>query len=157
VTSSAALGPEDVRVTTSVHLVPARSNNMRAIKRRDTRPELAVRRLLHARGSRFRVDMPIRLDGLRPIRPDIVFPRQRVAVFIDGCFWHGCPEHGRRPNLAGDPYWAPKLARTAQRDSDHTEVLTRSGWVVLRFWEHEDPGSIVSEIRRWVASNRREH
>src|ERR1700737_2935417 len=94
---------------------PGRSRNMAAIRRRDSRFEKAVRSLLHARGLRFRVDYPLRLAGGRPIRPDIVFTRQRIAVFCDGCFWHGCPEHGQRPGVRNAQYWTPKIQGNAAR------------------------------------------
>ena len=124
----------------------ARSANMRANRRRDTRPEKQVRSLLHARGRRFRVDYPIRIDGARPIRPDIVFTRRRLAVFIDGCYWHGCPEHGRRDGGANASYWRPKIARNQERDRGHTALLREAGWTVLRFWEHDPPDSIATDI-----------
>jgi DNA mismatch endonuclease (patch repair protein) len=110
---------------------------MRAIRRRDTGPERRVRSMLHAAGLRFRVDYPIRIPGHRPIRPDIVFTRVRLAVFVDGCFWHACPEHGQRPEIKNSDYWAPKLERTIERDKLHTQLLETAGWCVLRYWEHE--------------------
>jgi DNA mismatch endonuclease (patch repair protein) len=123
-----------------------RSANMRANKRRDTGPERRVRRLLHQRGLRFRVDLPIRASHPRPIRPDIAFTRARIAVFIDGCFWHGCPDHGRRPNVKNAFYWGPKIAGNAQRDSWHTAALEAAGWTVLRFWEHQPAEDVAREI-----------
>src|SRR5262245_13953597 len=84
-----------------------RSANMRANRRRDTKPEKAVRSILHARGRRFRVDYPIAIEGRRPIRPDIVFPRARLCVEVDGCWWHGCDAHGTRPTIANASYWGP--------------------------------------------------
>src|SRR4051794_30299819 len=84
------------------------SNRMRRNRRRDTGPELAVRRLLHHMGLRYRVDHAIRTPH-RIVRPDLVFTRVRLAVFVDGCFWHCCPEHGNAPR-ANTAYWAPKLA-----------------------------------------------
>lgn len=119
---------------------------MAAIRRRDTRFEKAVRSLLHARGLRFRVDLPIRLQGLRPARPDIVFVGQRVAIFCDGCFWHGCPEHGQRPSVRNGHYWSPKIAGNAERDRRHTAALMEAGWMVLRFWEHQAPSDIARQI-----------
>lgn len=121
---------------------------MSAIRRRDTGIERHVRSMLHNQGFRYRVDMPIRLDGARPIRPDIVFTRRRVAIFIDGCFWHGCPLHGRRPNIKNGHYWGPKIAGNVDRDARQTASLTGAGWTVLRFWAHDDP----SEILRAIAS-----
>src|SRR5690349_10044040 len=107
---------------------------MRSNKRRDSKPEVALRRALHQRGWRFRVDFPIVLGEIRP-RPDIAFTRRRVAVFLDGCFWHCCPEHGKPPKSNSD-YWSKKLARNVQRDERDTQALRRAGWVVVRLWEH---------------------
>jgi len=112
-------------------------------KARDTKPELAVRRLLHAHGFRYRVNY-------RPSREirrtaDIVFTRRRIAVFIDGCFWHGCSLHGTSPKANAD-YWGPKLAKNVERDLDTTARLTAAGWTVLRFWEHESPVHVTGEI-----------
>src|SRR3954468_15059916 len=111
---------------------------MRANRRRDTGPELRTRRRLHAMGFRFRVDYPISTAHSRAIRPDIVFTRARVVVFIDGCFWHGCPDHGRREAIRNGEYWGPKIQRNRERDAEHTGHLHGAGWRVLRFWEHED-------------------
>lgn len=119
---------------------------MAAIRRRDTKIERWIRSMLHARGLRFRVDFPIRLEGLRPIRPDIVFTRARVCVFIDGCFWHGCAEHGRRPDVQNAQYWTPKIAGNAERDRFHAAALETAGWVVMRFWEHEPPAEVAARI-----------
>ncbi|MGB3676260.1 MAG: very short patch repair endonuclease, partial [Candidatus Nanopelagicales bacterium] len=91
-----------------------RSRNMAAIRRRDTKPEVTLRSALHRRGYRFRKDYVIRVDG-KAIRPDIAFTKRRVAVFVDGCFWYSCPEHGRRPAVNGE-YWSPKLEGNAKRD-----------------------------------------
>jgi DNA mismatch endonuclease (patch repair protein) len=124
---------------------------MSAIRRRDTQFELEVRSLLHAAGLRFRVDLPIRLEGMRPIRPDVVFTRRRVAVFCDGCFWHGCPEHGQRPNVRNGHYWTPKIEGNRERDARHTAALESAGWTVLRFWEHEDVGVVAAGITETVA------
>lgn len=121
-----------------------RSNNMRANRRTGTRPEVAIRSALHRLGYRFRKDRRVDLPELR-VRPDIVFARKRVAVFVDGCFWHCCPEHGREPEVNGW-YWSPKLRRNVQRDLQVTQALTDNGWTVLRVWEHEPVGSAVERI-----------
>lgn len=105
-----------------------------------------MRSLLHARGLRYRVDLPVKPDGARAIRPDIVFPRARVCCFIDGCFWHGCEEHGRRAPGRNHEYWNAKIARNAERDAEQQVVLTRAGWTVLRFWEHEDAQEVADII-----------
>lgn len=123
---------------------------MAAIRRRDTAFERAVRSALHIKGLRFRVDFPIRVEDERPIRPDIVFTRRRVAAFCDGCFWHGCEEHGRRPNVKNIHYWGPKIAGNMERDIRHTAVLEAAGWTVLRAWEHEDPGKTAERIAEAV-------
>jgi len=107
---------------------------MQGNRRRDTSPEKRLRSRLHRAGYRFRVDRPIRTEiGL--VRPDIVLARAQLAVFVDGCFWHGCPEHGRTPKT-NDDYWGPKLRRNRQRDDQQTQALAQDGWRVLRLWEH---------------------
>jgi DNA mismatch endonuclease, patch repair protein len=112
--------------------------------RRDTRPEVALRRQLHGRGLRFRIDLPLRLEGLT-VRPDVVFPRWRIAIFLDGCFWHGCPKHGNTPARNRD-YWAPKLRRNADRDLRINAALSRAGWHVIRAWEHENPNEVAALV-----------
>jgi DNA mismatch endonuclease (patch repair protein) len=124
---------------------PGRRRNMQANRSRDTKPELAVRRLLHAGGLRYRVNY-------RPVKnlrrtADIVFTRQRVAVFIDGCYWHSCPQHGSQPAVNA-AYWTPKLLRNRERDEDTNARLRAEGWTVLRFWEHEDAVAIAAQVRR---------
>lgn len=123
---------------------PGRSRNMSAIKRRDTKPERTIRSLLHAAGKRYRVDVRLKLDGAQP-RPDILFTRARVAVFIDGCFWHCCPEHGRQPGV-NSGYWEAKLERNIARDQAANEALVSAGWSVVRVWEHEHPEQAVRRI-----------
>jgi DNA mismatch endonuclease, patch repair protein len=123
---------------------PGRSRTMAAIRRRDTKPEVALRSAIHRLGYRFRKDYPLRVDG-KLIRPDIAFTRRLVAVFIDGCFWHCCPEHGRRPGV-NECYWSPKLEANVRRDQVQTAALQAAGWQVLRFWEHEKVDLIVSRI-----------
>ena len=100
---------------------------------------------LHARGMRYRVDLPIRLaTGIRPIRPDIVFTRAKIAVFVDRCFWHGCPDHGNKPKR-NSHYWAAKLERNIQRDRRNNALLEEAGWTVIRIWEHEASHDAVIE------------
>ena len=116
-------------------------------RRRDTRPEMAIRRLLHARGMRYRVDAA--LPGMRR-RADLLFTSARVAVFVDGCFWHGCPEHGTRPkNNAA--WWAEKIALTPSEIVTPTGALAADGWVVLRIWEHEAPEAAAARVAETVA------
>jgi DNA mismatch endonuclease, patch repair protein len=107
---------------------------MRANKRINTRPEAAVRSALHRQGRRFRKH--VRIDtGEAQVRPDVVFTRQKLAVFIDGCFWHGCPDHGTTPR-ANATYWQSKLSRNKERDVYVDRALRQAGWTVLRLWEH---------------------
>lgn len=127
---------------------PDVSRRMRANPRRDTKPEIEARSAIHALGLRFRKDYPIRLDE-RTVRPDIVFTRQRVAVFIDGCFWHCCPAHGTTPK-ANTEYWKPKLARNVARDRAVDEALGKAGWRVMRAWEHEDAQEIAAAVAEEV-------
>jgi DNA mismatch endonuclease, patch repair protein len=108
---------------------------MLANRRTDTGPERRLRSELHRRGLRFRKDHPILAAGRR-VRPDVVFTRRRVAVFVDGCFWHSCPLHAQTPKANSD-YWVPKLAATVQRDRRNDEALKEAGWTVIRIWEHE--------------------
>lgn len=116
-------------------------------RRRDTSPELAVRRLLHASGLRYRVDY--RLAPPLRARADIVFTRTRVAVFIDGCFWHGCPIHATHPKR-NSAYWGPKLRRNIERDRATERALVERGWMVLRYWEHESPAEVARAIEAVV-------
>ncbi len=102
---------------------------------RDTAPELQLRRALHGRGVRFRVDYP--LPGMPRRRADLVFTKAHLAVFVDGCFWHGCPEHATFPHVNAE-WWRAKLARNVERDRETDDALLVAGWTVLRFWEHDD-------------------
>jgi DNA mismatch endonuclease (patch repair protein) len=111
--------------------------------RRDTSPELAVRRLLHAAGLRYRVAYPV--PGLPRRTIDIAFRRARLAVFVDGCFWHGCPEHGTAPSANPD-WWKTKIGTNQQRDAHTTRHLESQGWTVLRLWEHEPPDAAAARI-----------
>ncbi|MEI7055630.1 very short patch repair endonuclease [Nocardioides sp. CCNWLW239] len=111
---------------------------MLANKRCDTKPELRLRSELHRRGLRFRKDYRIDLGSVKP-RPDVVFTRAKVVVFVDGCFWHSCPEHrGKTPRRNAD-YWGPKLAQNVERDRRHDDALRNAGWTVVRVWEHDSP------------------
>ena len=119
---------------------------MSRMPRRDTKPELQIRRLLHARGLRYRVD-----DKRLPGRPDIVFAGARLAVFIDGCFWHACPEHGVLPKNNRE-WWRSKLSATVERDHRKDENLWTLGWSVVHIWEHEQPIAAAERIASAVAS-----
>lgn len=124
---------------------------MQANRSRDTSPELALRRLLHASGLRYRVSARP-LAGVRRTA-DLVFRPARVAVFVDGCFWHGCPEHGTRPKTNSD-YWAPKLERNVERDRETDELLADAGWMSVRVWEHEDAAEAAARIAGIVSDRR---
>jgi DNA mismatch endonuclease (patch repair protein) len=116
---------------------------MQATRQSGTAAELALRRELHRRGHRYRVDLTP-LPGLRR-RADIVFPRARVAIFVDGCFWHSCPEHATVPKH-NQAWWQTKLAGNVDRDRDTDHRLTQSGWIVLRVWEHEPASAAADRI-----------
>ena len=116
---------------------------MQANRGRDTKPEMAVRRAAHAAGLRFRVDY-------RPIpelnrRADLVFTRAKVAVFVDGCFWHGCPTHHTVAKSNAE-FWSQKVTRNRERDAETDRLLGEAGWTVIRAWEHEPAGDVVARI-----------
>jgi len=121
---------------------------MQGNRKRDTRPELALRSELHRRGLRYRVDQKP-LERLR-CKADIVFRRQKVAVFVDGCFWHGCPDHGTSPKTNA-AYWRAKIGRNMERDRLNDAALGEAGWAVVRVWEHEMPASAAERIARALA------
>jgi DNA mismatch endonuclease (patch repair protein) len=123
---------------------------MQANRRRDTQPELRLRSALHRAGCRFRVDLPVQTDD-RSIRVDIAFPRRRVAIFVDGCFWHGCPVHGTQPR-SNTWYWGPKLRRNVERDGIADSALSAAGWIVVRVWEHELVDAALERILDIVRS-----
>jgi DNA mismatch endonuclease, patch repair protein len=123
---------------------PGRSANMRANRRTDTKPEMALRRELHRQGYRYRKDYRLDLSGAR-VRPDIAFTGRRVAVFVDGCFWHCCPQHGSQP-ANNTWYWQPKLARNVERDRAADAALVAAGWSVVRVWEHESLEAAVALV-----------
>jgi len=124
---------------------------MQANKGRDTKPELALRRAVHALGLRYRV-------SARPIptirrTADLVFTKVKVAVFLDGCFWHGCPEHHTKAATNAE-FWAEKVQRTRERDAETDRILTEAGWTVIRVWEHEDPKRAALHIAQKVRALR---
>ncbi|MEU6927035.1 very short patch repair endonuclease [Streptomyces sp. NPDC046631] len=124
---------------------------MRGNRGKDTKPELRIRSLLHAQGLRYRVDV-------RPLpelsrRADVVFPKDQIAVFVDGCFWHGCPEH-HRPSTKNPQFWKDKLDGNRARDEDTNQSLRMAGWTVIRVWEHEDPTEAAARIAREVRARR---
>jgi DNA mismatch endonuclease (patch repair protein) len=127
----------------------SRSEQMARIRARDTKPEVLLRRLLWSRGLRYRLHL--RVEGCRP---DLVFKGARVAVFVDGCFWHGCPDHYVRPRTR-DRFWREKLLTNVERDIRQTRELEESGWRVCRLWEHEvfeDPNGSSAYVEAAVRS-----
>ncbi|HEX5097544.1 MAG TPA: very short patch repair endonuclease [Acidimicrobiia bacterium] len=120
--------------------------------RKDTTPEVRLRSALHGRGLRFRKDFVLVVEGRR-VRPDIVFTRVGIAVFVDGCFWHCCPVHGTMPTSNPD-YWVPKLRRNVERDRQIDVDLARDGWIVVRVWEHEDAEQAAACIAARVGDRR---
>lgn len=122
-----------------------------ANRRRDTKPEVLLRSELHARGLRFRKDHLIRAGGIR-VHADVAFTKRRVAVFVDGCFWHMCPDHGRVPK-SNLEYWVPKLQANVERDARVSGVLEEHGWRVKRIWEHVDPRRAADEIEELVRAS----
>jgi len=125
----------------------ATRSKMLGNRSRDTKPELRVRSLVHKRGMRYRVNQ-------RPLprvrrTADIVFRRARVAVYIDGCFWHGCDQHYREPKT-NTPYWRDKVDGNRRRDRETDDLLESEGWLVLRFWEHDEACNAATEIERAV-------
>jgi DNA mismatch endonuclease (patch repair protein) len=131
-------------------LNPGRRRNMQANRSRDTKPERRLRSVLHRRGWRFRV-------AYRPLphvrwSADVVFTKHRVAVFVDGCFWHACPLHFKPPARNKD-YWQPKIARNRLRDNEFDHLLREAGWTVVRIWEHEDVETVVERVEKALVHN----
>lgn len=118
---------------------------------RDTACEIAVRKLLHAEGLRYRLNVPV--PGMPRRTIDIVFGPAKVAVFLDGCFWHGCPQHATQPK-ANAEWWRAKLDKNMSRDRETTEHLEAQGWAVLRFWEHKVPREIATNVAEAVLRQR---
>ena len=125
---------------------------MRANRRTDTKPELALRHALHKLGYRYRKDYRLDLDSGRRVRPDIAFTARKVAVFVDGCFWHACPEHGSKPR-ANEWYWGPKLVRNVERDRINDAALILAGWTVVRLWEHVPLDEAISTVVTVLAAS----
>lgn len=126
---------------------PASSAAARAVMQgnrgRDSSPEARLRSALHRRGLRFRKHLHA-VDGIR-CRPDVVFGRARVVVFVDGCFWHGCPDHGTQPQTNA-AYWRAKIALNQARDARQTRALEDAGWTVVRVWEHEPTATAADAV-----------
>ena len=126
---------------------------MRANRKRDTGPELALRRALHRMGLRYRVAArPPVLKG-RIGRADALFTSARIAVYLDGCWWHACPEHFRPAKTNAD-YWGPKIERNRARDSAVDAALAAAGWISIRVWEHEDPSIAARRVAAAVRGRR---
>ncbi len=123
---------------------PAATAVMRANRSKDTVPEIRLRSALHRSGLRFRKAYLVQSNGMR-VRVDIGFPSRRVAVFVDGCFWHSCPSHGVVPSV-NQGYWLPKLKRNVDRDAFVNEWLIKVGWIVVRVWEHESLAEAVEHV-----------
>lgn len=117
-----------------------------------TTPEMALRREVHSRGMRYRVNY--RPEPSLRRTADIVFPRAKVAVFVDGCFWHSCPEHGTLPKSNRD-WWSAKLLANFARDRETDSSLRAAGWTVIRCWEHDSPVQIADMIEEAVHANGR--
>lgn len=122
---------------------------MRANRRCDTKPEVRIRSALHGLGYRFRKDRTIDVAGLR-VKGDIVLVREKVAVFVDGCFWHLCSKHRRVPKANRD-YWVPKLEGNVRRDRLVGRELRKAGWKVVRIWEHSAVDAAVLRVVRAVS------
>ena len=134
--------PEPARDKPADPKVSARYSNL---SRRDTSPEMELRRALWRIGLRYRVQYKV--PGIPRRKVDIAFPGKKVAVQVDGCFWHGCPEHGMVP-VSHAEYWEPKLARNVERDAETTAMARAEGWRVLRIWEHVSAADAVQLIVR---------
>lgn len=127
------------------------SLRMKRVRRRDTLPEVALRSEIHRLGLRYAIDR-------RPIssvrrRADLVFRSAKVAVFVNGCYWHACPIHGSWPRNNAR-WWRAKLLRNRERDQETDEILGQQGWISVRVWEHDDPKAIACSVARVVRRRR---
>jgi DNA mismatch endonuclease (patch repair protein) len=143
--------PANSKASVSWASSPAVRKSMQSNRSRDTLLEVRVRSALHKAGLRFR-------KNIRPVpgfrcSADVVFPGERVAVFIDGCFWHSCPTHQSVPQTNAD-WWRAKLDATKERDRMNTRLLQQAGWSVLRVWEHESVPDIVASVQRVLVAAR---
>ena len=127
------------------------SRRMARVRTAGTAPEQRLRTLLHSRGLRYRVNR--QPSAAIRCRPDLVFGPARVAVFIDGCFWHGCPQHASWPKSNAE-WWRQKIAKNQRRDAETSRRLTEEGWLVLRIWEHMDPTEAAKTIQLAVRERR---
>lgn len=133
---------------------PEASRRMAKVRQKGTGAEIALRRDLYRRGLRYRVDFEV-LKKPRRVA-DIAFPGLRIAIFIDGCFWHGCPEHATWPKQNAE-FWRQKIETNRARDTDTNERLRSIGWTVLRFWEHEPPTEAAEIVVQTVAMGKSKH
>jgi DNA mismatch endonuclease (patch repair protein) len=131
---------------------PGVRNRMQLQPSFETQPELLLRRALHTRGLRYRTHRRILPGRSRTV--DIVFGPSKVAVLVDGCFWHGCPEHYRIPRT-NEAYWRPKIEGNRSRDKETSELLQAKGWLVIRVWEHEDTEDAADRVELAVRQRRR--
>lgn len=128
------------------------SHRMQSVRQKNTSAEFALRRELHARGLRYRVQVPVLTKPRRVA--DVAFSGLRVAVFVDGCFWHGCPQHATWPKANAD-FWRSKILANKERDLDTDRRLREDGWVVVRAWAHEAPSAVASRVVSAVRSRRK--
>ena len=131
---------------------PEASRRMAKVRQKGTEAEIALRRELYRRGLRYRIDFEV-LQKPRRVS-DIAFPRLKIAIFVDGCFWHGCPKHASWPTKQNAEFWKQKIEANALRDTDTNERLRSIGWTVSRFWEHESPIKAADTIVRLIATTR---
>ena len=130
---------------------PGSSRRLALVRQKGTDVEIALRRVLFQRGLRYRVNFEV-LKKPRRVA-DIAFPGLHVAVFVDGCFWHGCPEHGTWPKQNAE-FWRHKIEANRLRDGDTNARLHDIGWSVLRFWGHESPIKAAQKVARLVDAAR---
>lgn len=134
---------------------PHATATMRANRGKDTGPEMLLRRELHRRGTRYRTNLRVDLGEGRRVRPDVVFTAAKVAVFVDGCFWHGCREHRSLP-ASNAEFWRQKIKGTQERDARNDEWLASDGWRVVRLWEHVPAADAAEIVLRALADARAE-
>jgi DNA mismatch endonuclease (patch repair protein) len=146
-----ATGTERTAPSRPTDVPPVTSARMSRQKRRDTDPEMQLRRALHHMGLRYRVNRT--LPEMPRRRADVTFTRAKVAVFVDGCFWHRCPVHATDP-IANESWWARKLEGNVARDRETDEQLRALGWTVVRFWEHEDMQAAAQTVAEVVSGLR---
>jgi DNA mismatch endonuclease (patch repair protein) len=131
---------------------PAIRRTMQSNRGRDTGPEIALRSALHQLGLRFRKNLLIRTASGVKVRPDVVFTKARVAIFVDGCFWHCCPDHATTPRRNGK-FWRAKLQANVNRDRRVDQALSADGWQLLRVWEHESPIVAAASVKAMLDSH----